>query len=618
MSKSPPAPPPPPPDYTQQKAAFSAEQGAARQGVADQYNAAVGTFNQQLRDQGAGIGNLRSTLGGLTIADLHDGGSQFQSQVDDLRSGLTGLSFDRTKPSFSGAMMSPFGSVSGDVPTLNNVNEGLRSNYLNEIGGLSSRIDELRRARTAEETRVNDFRSQAMGELGNLSGQIGRASIGNEGGINSLASSLDQAGSRITGFNSPITSQLYGGSDGGLFPTLNENLASARSLLSDLEGRRAAELDRIENFRTAQQGNYDQLSSRFAPLTIANEQGLSDLARDIDTQQLGINRFRSEIGTDFNPTLNNLFDLEGQVSQRQAERESELSRIQRAEEQARAEARGINATAESANMFSLAGLNAIGDRLDDAQTDLSGFSSILPFDFGAANERLAGASGRLSDLRADRASAIDDFLGRASTVSSGLSDIADFDEAGLRSGLSELQNIGAELSPFSGGRVADVQAALEASRTAVDARMEALNTERNNIEAQAQQLLEAVGGDNFSSLEEVAAQMDALGLVEEKQQLFAAAQALDEIDSIRQRLQGEKQRLETDNQNSAAALNAERNSILGALGPDGVPQFQDFTRTTPMTAQEYLALLARQAEEEDDAARSLPSGFSGNLGVIQV
>jgi len=163
-----------------------------------------------------------------------------------------------------------------------------------------------------------------------------------------------------------------------------------------------------------------------------------------------------------------------------------------------------------------------------------------------------------------------------------------------------------------------VQAALEASRTAVNERLTALDTERDNIEAQAQQLLEAVGGDNFSSLEEVAAQMDALGLVEEKQQLFAAAQALDEIDSIRQRLQGEKQRLETDNENSASALNAERNSILSALGPGGVPQFQDFTRTTPMTAQEYLALLARQAEEEDDAARSLPSGFSGNLGVIQV
>jgi len=618
MGKRPPAPPPPPPDYTQEKAEWAAAELAKRQTTADAYNTAVGQFNTSLANQGAGINTMRDTLGGLTIADLDDNAPDYAGQVADLRSGLNALQFNQTRPTWQGAMQSPYGSVSVGIPTLNQVNENMRTNYLGEIGGLSNRIADLNQRRGAEERRVTDYRSQALGNLGQLTGQIGRQGIGTQTGIDALSTGLDAIRSRLAAFNSPIASQMYSDGAGGLFPTINQQLGTATTNLSGLQGRRDTELGRIADFRTQQQQGYDALSARYDPLTIVNEQGLKDLQRDIDAQQLGINRFTSDIATDFNPTMSNLLGLEGKVGSKMAEREAELARIEQAQNLARTGARGLLSSAEGADMYNLNALDSLGDTISDAQEDISGFSSLLPYDFGTASERLTGASDALQALRDERATNIDDFLGRAETINTGAADYSPYDEAGMREGLSSLMGIGADLAPYSGGRVGDVNAAIETARSSIDQRLDALNTERDTIETNAQALLESVGATNFSDLNAITEQMDALGLIEEKQQLYAAVQALDEIEQIRGRLQGEKQRLETDHTNSAAALQAERDQILAALGPGGVPQFQDFTSTSPMTASEYLAMLARKRQEEEQTTAQTPSGFSGNLGVIQV
>ena len=400
---------------------------------------------------------------------------------------------------------------------------------------------------------------------------------------------------------------------------MNEQLATAQTDLSALQGRRDTELDRIANFRTAEQTALDALRNRFSPLTIANEASLKTLADDIDARQLGINRFSSDIATNFNPTMNELLDLESSVRGMQADRESELARIEREQTGLRGLSRDIGRTAADADIYNLSELDRLGEDITDAQDRVSGFSSLLPFDFTNATGRLTGAQTALTDLRADRAAAIDDLISRSQGIGSTITGLDLQDEEGMRQGLTDLGGINAELARFSGGRGGDGSAAIETATDTINTRLEALDTRRSEIETEAQALLESVGATDFTDLQAISDQMDALGLIEEKQQLFSAAQALDEIDTITDRLNSEKQRLETDQEASGAALNRERQEILASLGPGGIPQFNDFTRTQPMTAQEYLTLLARKNEEDEViGGQAVPGGFSSNLGVIRV
>ena len=613
-------PPPPPPDYTKEKAGWATEQSAEYQTEADAYNQSVAAFNQQLGGQQAGISDLSSQIGGLSIADLGEGAPDYRSQLGEARAGISAANVNTARPSFSSAGMSPWGSVSVNVPALQDPNEGLRSSLLSQVGGLSSTLEGLRRERGAEEGRVNQFRSGALGNIAALRGGIGRTGIGNEFGINQLGSSLDQLRGNISGFTSPIASQLYGDPSGeGVFPTLQSRLGSAQSELTDLGTRRTDELGRIEDFRTTQEGGYDALRGAFAPLTIANEGALRQLGTDIGTQQLGIQRFRSDIPTNFSPTLQNLQSLSGDVKGRLAERESELSRIQGAESRARGIGRDVASQAADTGIYSSSGLQSLEDRIAESQEDFGNFSSVLPFDFGTAQSRLTGAGTTLSDLRGQRSSALDDLISRANVAGSGLGEIPLQDEGAIRERLSSLIGVGGDLAPFSGGRVGDVNAAIAQSQAGIDTRLQELSTKRTEIETGARELLENVGITTFTDLAAVQAQLDELGLVEEKQQLFNATQALDEIGSIQDRLNSEKQRLENDLEASTGASGRERQSILAALGPGGVPQFQDFQSTQPLTAAEYLALLARRQEEDEygGAGGGYNTGFSANLGVIQ-
>ena len=614
------SPPPPPPTYEREKADWSGQQSAKYQTEADAYNTSVGAFNQQLANQQSGLSGLSSQIGGLSIADLGAEAPNYRGQLGEARAGIGAANVSTARPSFSSAGMSPWGSVSVNVPSLLDPNENLRSSLLNQVGGLSSTLEGLRRERGAEEGRINQFRSGALGNIAALRGGIGRTSIGNEFGINQLGSTLDQLRGNVSGFASPIASQLYGDPGGeGVFPTIQSRLGSAQSELTDLGARRTSELGRIEDFRTAQEGGYDALRGAFQPLTIANEGALRQMGTDIGTQRLGIQRFRSDIPTNFSPTLGNLQSLSGDVNRRLAERETELGRIGQAESQARGVGRDVAGQAADTGIYSSARLKSLEDRIAEGREGFGRFSSELPFDFGGAESRLTGAEGTLAGLRTERAGSLDDLISRANVAGAGLGEIPLQDEGAIRGRLSDLIGIGGELAPFSGGRVGDVNAAISQSQAGIDTRLEELSTKRTEIETGARALLENVGITTFTDLAAVEAQLDELGLVEEKQQLFNATQALDEIASIQDRLNSEKQRLENDLEASTGAAGRERQSILSALGAGGVPQFQDFQNTQPLTAAEYLALLARREEEDQygGIGGGYNTGFSSNLGVIQ-
>ena len=616
MSKRAPKPPPPPPDYTKEKAAFAESEFANRKKQADAYNQAVNTFNQSLAGYRPQIDEFGQTVGGLGIADYTDGGRQYTTGLSNLRRGVSGLNFARAKPSFESTVNSPWGAVSVGTPTLQNANESLRSQMMSDISGIGSQLSGLASERRAEEGRVRGFRSGLLGELSGLSDRIGTAGIGDERGINQLGSELSGLSSRLSSFESPIASQLYGSGD-QTFPTIQGSLAGARSGIEGLRTRRADELNRISDFRTAQQGQYDALRERFNPFTMADESGINELLRDVDAQRLNIERFESPISTDFGRTSARLTDLYGDAQGLLSDRRRELDRISEAERLARSGARAIRGEAQGANIYSAAGLNALEDAIGDVREQTSGFSSVLPFNFGPATQNVTEAETRLAALREQRGGALDDLLARAGTASGGIADIPLQDEAAIRERLSSLGGIGTDLAPFSGGRVGEVQAQIDASRGILDNRLAELQTRRGEIETEAQTLLEQIGADSFTDLASIEARLDDLGLVQEKQQLFAAKQALDEIAQIEQSLNQERQRLEADREAADFAKLPERREILAALGPGGVPQFQDATSSAPLTAAEYLALLARGPEEEEQLAAA-GSPFSSSLGVIRV
>tara|TARA_R110002020_G_scaffold77025_2_gene194742 strand:- start:433 stop:2283 length:1851 start_codon:yes stop_codon:yes gene_type:complete len=616
MSKRAPRPPAPPPDYTKEKAQFAESEFAARKKQADEYNRAVGAFNQSLGGFRPQIDDFADRVGGLGIADYTDGGREFTSGLSGLRRNVSGLNFSRAKPSFESTVNSPWGAVSVGQPTFQNANEGLRSQMLSDISGIGSQLSGLASERRSEEGRVRGFRSGLLGELGGLGDRISQTGIGDERGINQLGSELSGLSSRLASFESPIASQMYGSGD-QLFPTIQGSIGGARTGVEDLRNRRSDELQRISDFRSQQRGGYDALRERFDPFTIADESGINEVLRDIDRQRLGIQRFDSPISTDFSNTTSNLGDLYGDAQSLLGERRREVDRISEAERQARSGARAIRGEAQGANIYSAAGLNALEDAIGDVRDQTAGFSSVLPFDFTSANQNVGEAETQLAALREQRGESLDDLLARAGATSGGIASIPLQNEEAIRERLSSLSGVGADLAPFSGGRVGEVQTQLDASRGILDNRLAELQTRRGEIETEAQALLEQVGADSFTDFASIEARLDELGLVQEKQQLFAAKQALDEIAQIEQSLNQERQRLEADREASDFAKLQERREILAALGPGGVPQFQDATSSAPLTAAEYLSLLARNPDEEEQLAAA-GSPFSSSLGVIRV
>ena len=118
------------------------------------------------------------------------------------------------------------------------------------------------------------------------------------------------------------------------------------------------------------------------------------------------------------------------------------------------------------------------------------------------------------------------------------------------------------------------------------------------------------GTDDLTSNQSSAEQLQA------EVELYKANQAMDEIDTLMNRLNSERGRLERDEEAVAAREAQERTDILSTVGSSGVPEFQNYSGSDPLTLQQYLALLNN--EEENTTTGSLPSAFSRNMGVIRV
>lgn len=620
MSK--PRNPPPPPDYTQEKRDLRV---ATEQQYADQantYNQAVKDYNDQLSTFSGNIANTSGTIGGMGIGDLYDdpttdiNENQFSSLQNTLSGYNTSLSGLATpdKPTFSSVIQSEYGPIGiTNIPSLNNLNSNMYNTLTGQVGDLTASLNDLNKQRTAEENRIKSFRNALIGDASNYNTQLGQFGIADLSGMDALDRQLNALDTRRNAFSSSILDQLYPSG----FSEYNTSRAGLSSGLADLRNRRQNELDRISGFESALLGDVDTYRDTLGGLTIADADAITNLQNTIADRQRQAGRFSSELGFNFNDELGELSDVSRGVSNLSRDRQTELDRIQSEQERILGSARSAEQAAESGNIYSATGLDAIDDRIRDLRADISGFSSALPSDFGSADSPLTDAETALADLRSRRATELDAIQSGITGATSGLGDLNLYDEDAIRKARADILSQQGDLAAFTGGRVGDIGASATAGLTQVDNRLAELETARNDLETRAQALMEQINNASFYATDDLTSNQSSAEQLQAEVELYKANQAMDEINTLMNRLNSERGRLERDAENVAARERIGRDDILSTIGESGVPEFQNYAGTNPITLEQYLALLA--SEEENPATTgTMPSAFSRNLGVISV
>jgi chromosome segregation ATPase len=486
------------------------------------------------------------------------------------------------------------------------------STLTGQVGDLSSTLNNLNKQRTAEENRVNSFRTGLLGDTSNYNTQLGQLGIADLNQMNSLERDLNALDSRRNAFSSSILDQLYPSG----FSEYNTTRAGLSSGLTDLRNQRKTEEDRISAYETGLLGDVDTYRNTLGGLTIADADKITALQDNIADRQRQAGRFSSALGFDFNDELGELSDVSRGVGNLSRERQTELDRVASEQERILASARSAEQAAESGNIYSSSGLDAIDDRVRDLRADITGFSSLLPSDFTSANSPLTDADTALADLRGRRATELDAIQAGITGATSGLGDLNLYDEDAIRKARSDILNQQGNLAAFTGGRVGDIGASATAGLGQVDTKLAELTTARNDLETRAQTLMDQINNASFYATDDLTSNQSSAEQLQAEVELYKANQAMDEIDTLMNRLNSERGRLERDEEAVAAREARERTDILSTVGSSGVPEFQNYSGTDPLTLQQYLALLNN--EEENTTTGSLPSAFSRNMGVIRV
>ena len=616
---------PAPPDYTAEKSQIRKDTEKKYGEQAEAYNTAVDTFNTALGGFQSDYDTLSSALSGAGISDLYDDPTTeanenifdlYSPQISNLATALGNLDTDLDKPIFESSVGSEYGPIGiTNIPELSKFSTTDYDTLTSNVGSLADTLNQLKADRAAEEQRITDFGqslNQGLGGMGVTLGQLGIADLAS---MNQLEKQLSDLNLQKQGFSSDIMGQFMPGG----FSNFQNQYDTLTAGLSDLKGQRQTELDRISTFGDTLYSDVDSYFDRLDNLGIADESGIASLIDDIEDRQRQAGRFSSELGFNFGNQLGELQDVLGDVKDLQSERIAELARLENAKANFLSQAGNVEQAAEGGNMFSAAILDSIDDQIRDLKNEIAGFSSELPFDFSGATGAITDAETALAGLQGERQTALDDILSRVQTAGTGIGDIALSDEDAITGRQTDLQKLQQELAKFSGGRVGNISGEITAGLEQVDARLADLAAKRSEIETAAQQLVEDINNASFYALDDLTGSQAAFDEQKAQVDLFNAQQALDEIAAAEQRLQSEKQRLETDAEAVAARSGQAQQDLLATIGASGVPEFQNFAQIDPITLEQYLNLLAQGGDEEElGALANLPSAFSQNLGVISV
>ena len=631
------SPPPPPPDYTKDILIAQGAMNAANKAKADTYNKAVDDFNANVANYANNAlsdwtktnlgenyqGGFTGFLGGLGIEDLYDDPNTPQNEAALYNSAYTALGDTRDylsglqapdKPTFETFKSGGPWSASVSAPSLSTANISGLDSSRDIISGYLGQLDDLKTSRAAEEKRIGDFRSNFLEGLGDLGIDANQLNIANVGGMDRLERDIATAQSRLGGFSSSILDQIAP----DFLTNQTDALADLSEQLSGLRTDRQSELDRISGFETGVLDLVDDYQDRIGDLDISNIDELNTIKAAIDAKQKEAGRFSSLLGFDFGDELGELRTEEGRVDKLLREREDELDRIAGAQDRASSEARALASLIgdEGLDYSSKAALDAYKDRYDAIQEGISGFSSLLDFDFSGADADLASALGGYNTAVESRKEVIDDLMARATGATSGLADVNLYDEQAIRDYYAANDPITEELAKYTGGRVSDVRDQLKANTDAVDARLKELSDKRNEFETQARELEERLRSTDYYTSAEAQGGIDELARLKDQIDLYNAQQALDEYDSSLAFLQDQKNRLLQDEANVQRREEAERQRVAATIGPSGVPTVQDLALMDPVTRAQYLAIMQGMNDDEEEETPLSLNPFSSNLSYL--
>lgn len=294
-----------------------------------------------------------------SIDDLY---RQREDAVAELNQAATGVITDYNKLNLGINRANPFSS---DLGSLDNSYIDIQSgvgqldqrllgqempqyNVDQLLSSTKSSIDNLYNTRQAEYDRVSNFESGLRSQIGDQLNVLGGLDITNADEIAQAQQDLRSIGQSIGGFSSQV------GFD------LNDELAylnEARSQLSDLQGRRQGELDRISDFRGDLVDDLRGLRDLGQSTSIYNMSDIYNLQNQLADIQENRSGFTSQLDYDFGNTNSYDTAIQSRIDSLLNSRRSIMDDI----------ASGVSQASSGLNDIPLYNESEMNNRLNDLQ-----------------------------------------------------------------------------------------------------------------------------------------------------------------------------------------------------------------------------------------------------------
>jgi hypothetical protein len=475
----------------------------------------------------------------------------------------------------------------------------------NKLTGLYGDATQLLRDREDELDRLDDLDYQFGRDTKALDRFLGGLDISDLDYMNEVGFDIEDLRSQIGGVDSLLLDQVDFTDDTAALDTIGQNLTNLRN-------ERTAEETRIANYLAGLQTFYDENDDELAGLNISNIDLMEAMRGEIEDKQKDARRFDSLLEFDFENALNDISDLDYNLDDLFFERDLELDRIDQAEKDYARQARAIDRLGDSTSIYNLANIEGLQSELDSLNDDITGFESLLDFDFSGTQENRTAAQADIERILSERSSALDEINAPISGYLQDLGGVELYDERGMNDIADLLDDRAFDLSRFSGGRVDEIGGNITDAVGQVDAKLQQLADYRAQLEEKAAAMQSNVEGSNYYGLGDLDTPQGEYDTLNSEIELYNASQAMDEIDAVMNRLYSERNRLEQDAENVAARKSTAQQALMDALSAFGLPEFDDLSQIDPMTMQQFLAAISNQEEEEEDFTLN-PNAFSSNV-----
>lgn len=516
----------------------------------------------------------------------------------------------------AGAYSNRRASIMVDRPELAALNTQMGQQVLSRADSVQGQIPNLYRQRIREEDRIDSFGNQLLTQVNQLGSDLDGIGIANVPQMQGIETSLSNINNQMSGFSSPILQQLY--PEG--FTNVEQAISSVQSGLEGLRNQRAAEQQRIQSFQDSLRGEAESLLGQAGNLTIADADQFGGVEQALREQQARAEGFSSPLDFDFSGVQSSFDPIVDRINQLRENRAAEQQRIAQAQERFADTSNQALSQVAGLNPYSLSNIQSVQEQVEGLSSDVGGFSSLLPFDFGTAQSNISQAQSELADVLGMRESQLDSISDSISAPLSGLEDVPLYDESAFAERDAALDGISSELSQYSGGRVDEIAQQIDTARQQIDARLQMLADRRNQIEQQAQALLQEMQGQNFYGMSDVDASQSQVADIEAEADLYRAQQAMDDIDALMSEINSERQRLEADAQAVEARRRERQQQVATQVGFSGVPQIRNNRQVVPMNIESFVERYINANDEEENLPVSFTGSnpFSRSLGVIRV